>query len=841
MSFSTYVADHLAQRVRQERAIVVHDPDARYREICESLKKRGITVVDAARSAFELHEEVGKLWMKLTEDPALYVLVYRNVSEPGREDESRNDPLALFDQVMGTFPKPGSGTESYYSLARAAYSDRVDEVDDLFAAEEPSPTILDSLESGDRYPALSAATGASSPTEIIVRILEATTPKLESILGSATARNELDGLLHAALATPKSFLPNGAADASEKLWQYVLFSEFAVDLPKGVPPEFAGVARAPGDKKDFLFRLCNSLRRQSTGYIERAEAVERTLDLSSLVRSIDDFGVIDTFAFENAAALRHTVAALLAGKLEIADTLITNARTSIWFQNDSTLQSTWRVLEEAYGTLDQFAKTLPSQSKTDPVGWYQGAGMKVDKSYRSFVSSYWRLQEEEPYGAPMESVNSLLAERYREWLEQVQHFFVAAIKADGWPLPGLERQDRIFASQVEHHIKGEKRVAYFLVDALRYELADSLADKLKSALRVSEAAAAALLPTKTPLGMAALGPEKDNPLALKISDGDWRVTRGEKVLATAKDRDEWFRAYLGDRCLTETLESWLKRKKSDPPDTKIRLAVIRSTEIDSAGESTDSLFRSSLENLMATIARAVHKAFDYGFDVAVLTADHGFLFIPEHVAGDSVAAPAGNVVIKQDRYAFGRFTDSPAIMVFSEAQLGYSLGGSQLAVPVSTGAFVKSSSYVHGGLSLQEALIPVLTVERAVKPKQVKTTVSLSWRDQKSATVTTLTPSVKLVVSSDGPHLPFEEPSISAYIDIAILVVTETSGKAVGHVGPSEYLDPDSGLLRVRPGTTAPIPLRITEDHRGPCVVKAVDPATDKIYDSIVLDVQITE
>jgi len=835
MTFTQYLSDYLQRLAKDHRLLSVRDPDSRYRGICESLGAKGLRFVDGDRTSLEVREELVPLWAALPKDPEARILLYRSRIPP----EPLQDSLGGLESVGWVFPDPAAAHEEYRSLVHAAYPDRGDEVDALFSGGEPSLAAVDSLAGGNRYPALTGLLGKSGPADLVLDFLIGD-GSFERVRSTPAASAEADTLLASTLGL------SPGAPSPEKLWQYLLFSEFALDFPDTLPPEFAALPRSPETARTAVYALCRRLRSDhESRYVEEAERVERSLDLGSLARKFESFGRIDTFAFESAAALRAAVEALRKGGAEEASRLITASETSIWSHQDYRLQSTGELLRQALLTLEALAKAPVADCSADPVAWYRGAGFAVDRSYRSFVFTLSRLEDESPYGANLADLVEGLAETYRAWLDAVQAGFVAKARKDGWPLPGLTRQDRIFQTEVVPHLAQSRRVAYFLVDALRYELGDALAGKLESDHRVTRSAAAALLPTKTALGMAALAPESAGPISVRLDGDGWTVWRGEAPLASASDRDALYRAYKGDQVLVETLEQWLARGSRQKPDAKVQLAVIRSTEIDSAGEVSDSVFRSSLENLMTSLARGVRKCFALGFDRAVLCADHGFLYIPVRKPGDQVTPPAGAVQVRGDRYAFGTIEASGSLLILNSERLGYALTGgvgqsAAVAVPVSTGSFVKPHAYVHGGLSLQEALIPVLSVEPAARKNEPKAFVALAYRDKKKARATSLTPSLSVSVTASEPGLGFKEDWADIRVDIEVRVLG-AGGTIVGAIGPNEFLDVDTGFLRIRPGTTTTIPLRLADDFRGTCTVAAMDPATGKQYDGIEMDVDILD
>ncbi|MFW5776604.1 MAG: PglZ domain-containing protein [Spirochaetota bacterium] len=841
MKFSEHVRDYLlTERLAASPALVVRDPAERYRRICEELADHGVGFVDANDAGTAIRGDIARHWQEVLADRGQRLIVYRGSSLQNQPDDQTLDPLAAFEAVMGVFPSPGKAREDYRSLAQDAYPDKPEEIDRLFSGGEPAVAALDSLATGATYPTVGGVTGRSGPAEMLVVLLGGSVDALDDVLASSGGRAELAELVGSTVGLDLETVPTAAGELQVALWDYLLFSEFALDLPGGVPRELSLVACAPANRKEAVFAICNRLRSDARDpYLDHADRVQRKFDLLNVAEAIEDFGVVDTFAFENAAALRAAVRALAEGAPPIA-------RKSIWAEHDFTLQSTWEVLSLATGFLEKLDHYPASDAGTDALTWYRESGAQVDRAYRSFVLSYSRLEDESPYGANLADLYELIGERYRAWAGQVQARFAAQVADSGWPLPGLARQDRVFKTHVQKPLDAQKRVAYFLVDALRYELGEALAEKLDPPLRVARDAAAALLPTKTALGMAALCPDEKGPLTVDVSSNALTVSRGSTRLAQAKDRDALFSAHSGDRAMVETLETWLLRKDSKKIDDAIRLAVVRSTEIDAAGEQVDSMFRSALENLMAQLARAVRKAFTLGFDVAVISADHGFLFLPPQGPGDQIAAPGGTILAKGDRYVVGKLEGSDALLTFDSASLGYDIGDNVVAFPKSLATFAKCGTYQHGGLSLQESLVPVLTVEQVATTPRRKVTVTLEYRGKKRARVTSLTPTVTIAVEIAGTAKAssgslFDDDWAHETVDVALTLRSDSSPGTVGEIGPNEFLDTDTGYLRIRAGTRTTIPLRLNDEHRGEFTVDAVDPQTNKRYDSVTLDVDILE
>ena len=102
----------------------------------------------------------------------------------------------------------------------------------------------------------------------------------------------------------------------------------------------------------------------------------------------------------------------------------------------------------------------------------------------------------------------------------------------------------------------------------------------------------------------------------------------------------------------------------------------------------------------------------------LLTADHGFLFQQDDVdAADATCLPAASEwTFRNRRFSLGRGISADAkVKIFDSAALG--VGGDwSAAFPLSLGRFPLQGSgmrYVHGGISLQEVVVPVVKIHKA--------------------------------------------------------------------------------------------------------------------------------
>src|SRR5690606_20631219 len=145
-----------------------------------------------------------------------------------------------------------------------------------------------------------------------------------------------------------------------------------------------------------------------------------------------------------------------------------------------------------------------------------------------------------------------------------------------------------------------------------------------------------------------------------------------------------------------------------------QVVLVRSQEIDHAGENGFTYqARQVMDTVIDNLARALGKLARAGIEHAVVSADHGHLFFAtDRDESMRTDAPGGDTVELHRRCWLGRggATSAGCVRV-AASQLGYA-SDLELVFPAATGVFKAGGdlAFHHGGPSLQEMVIPVLTV-----------------------------------------------------------------------------------------------------------------------------------
>ena len=482
-------------------------------------------------------------------------------------------------------------------------------------------------------------------------------------------------------------------------------------------------------------QLIHHLRQRLPDYYER---IARTVEETSLKLELDvirpeDLGKIDTFKGEETIILRSAIDALRTEQWQKAQAWANTRHqtVSFWLQRDQERRIEWVLINDVanLGCLiaadDRPLKD--AQTLRDALEYYTQLGHRIDNAHRRFEQQRLKLLESTlPHFNELYEIANQLRIAYRAWVDQLATRFAILCENEGF-LPELDLQQRTLYDQVVHPLtqQSKGKVAYFLVDAFRYEMAAELMPELKEAgTRVDLKGRFAELPTLTAVGMNVLAPvNQAGKLTLTGQKGFKGFKTGEYTVSTPGDRAR----AMGERsvdnvssgrrrtrliALNEVCDRSITSLKQSCADAD--LIVVHSKEIDDAGEANVGLL--TFEESLRQLRSAWNHLRTIGVQHFVFTADHGFLLQDQTTRmeakyGTKRDPERRHVLADESRREQGCVTVSLAALNY-EGQDGYLLFRKDTAI------FAKGkgdATFVHGGNSLQERVIPVLTVSHRHK------------------------------------------------------------------------------------------------------------------------------
>ena len=839
MSIQTFIQDEmLLPRLRRNGVLVVYDPAQRYRTLCLELANETLRVVDATESSIESRESAMQAFHALgrPNTPLTGLLVYVPAQVPLTDEAKQQDPFALYAVCGSLFPE--SDGDEYLSLCLKAQPDHATAIRQIFAQDpNPSFAVIDAVGGGLGWPNLRALLGVESARDILFALLVPSDAQLRALKGQEGWNVEVRELYTTTLGLTLKTRAKAWSALAEECWRFLLFSEFAFDLPVPLPEALAHVPRAPEAARPLIEDLCERLRndrRTQPTYLDRAAAIERELNLPTLCRQLPALGTRDTFPCEERAVLQRALQALAHQDTDAVRAILPHHAQSIWSGTGES-QTQWGLLQAAVQLIDaceDYDRQLGDHARDQEtlLDFYLASLREVDRLQREFEQAVGDAVEAQEI---MAGVIEQARTRYGRLAATVQILFTKHLEVSGWPpsgrLANADVFDRLVAPKL--HESG-RRVAYVLIDALRYELGVALAQQLADAGHLQLHAACAQLPSITPVGMASLLPGAGQHLALRRHDTDLVPMLGDVPVTTVAQRMDVLRKRYGQRFTEMVLRDFLRRKHA-VPDT-VELLVLRNTEIDSQLEHNPETTLGTIHSTLKQICFAIHKLTQHGFHEVVIATDHGFFLNAHADAGDVCKKPQGNWLTVHDRSLLGDGVADSHSFVIPAERAGIRGEFAQFAGPRTMAPYRAGVLYFHGGASLQEVVVPVLTVrlEPTAPPDVRQATVTLRYKNG-ATRITTRVPVIEVSVESSDLF------SQGAAFDM-LLEAHDRRGHVVGEAKAGDRVNPATGIMTLQAGERVQVPLKMQLEFEGKFTVKALNPSTMATYGSLELHTDYT-
>ena len=379
-----------------------------------------------------------------------------------------------------------------------------------------------------------------------------------------------------------------------------------------------------------------------------------------------------------------------------------------------------------------------------------------------YAQEWWRLDAEylavaascrmDPRLAP---VADLAGRVYLTYLDGVNQRFADLVShLDGWPPTGTMGVTGAAEAVWEPRGKKTERRAVLIIDALRFDVARSIEQRLGTSATLEPVLAT--LPSTTPFGMTALLPQPTGQMSVSIAAKALQISApGFPGLEDRAGRKAYLQAKVGGTRDAKVAFVELDDVLTGGTLADARLTVAFDYALDDKGHSPDSAaLPEDVPGYVTRIVRAIERLHDSGVSRVDLLTDHGFLFAPPELI-DGLGHPALLPVqarTKQARYAILEPGGAASELVHRSLPLDPSI---ELALPRGIRTLVKASPYLHGGLSLQECVIPHLVSVRTAAPTRLRGEVTVATTKVSGATIAF---TVKPLVEGPPGQLTLESP-----------------------------------------------------------------------------------
>ena len=841
MKFITYLKNEFKSRLEESGVLVVFDPDRRYEEVFDKLESDDCELVKGTGSTIQARVAAEKQALEMSRPNPVkkHLAIYVPRQIPESEEDKQMEPFAHFTDIGKAFPQ--GDQDSYHSLCRKAKAAHVAQIDRLFAdGRIPDFETVDAVDagSGSSWPRLRKMLKAEVAQDVVFKFLAADDDLQKELNDSDDWVDEMKEFLLKTFELKLVTKAQRWRAIGDKMWRLLLVSEFVFDLPEELPEQLATVPVAERSTEPLIYEICDRLRdnrRTRDNYIEQAGQIADQFSLESVVNNLVDFGDRDTFAFEERSFLAHYANAVREENFDLARKIEQTHRKSIWV-TETKAAGEWKLVEQAFQLLqamDDFNrnKNTPPTAMKELVECYVSGLTKIDQLHRGLI----QLDEDSfEKHETLEPLVKIVTQKYEELTGKYVKAFTANLTREGWPVQDLPKNVEVFSKFVKPAIQHGEKVAYFLIDSLRYELAVELKSELERKHMVTLEAVSAQLPTITPVGMASLLPDAETKLEFGVNGNDWFPTMGGEPVKNVNDRKEWFKKTVGDQYMDMNLKYLVKEGTRLKIPESINLLVVRNTEIDAAGEMDASVALREIPRTLGKIRTAISTLKDKGFNQCVIATDHGFHLRTNIEPGYKVTKPNGKWLLNKERCLIGDGESSDAVECLNPSQLDIVTTASHFVVPKSLGTFVEGRDYFHSGASLQECILPVITVRSVKEEAETLSTanVKISYKQGSTNKINTIMPMVE--ISYQAGDL-FSQDAIQI-----LLEARSPEDEVVGEAAIGKMVDPATGLVEMEAGQALKVAIRMNEDYEGAFTIMALDPDTSKCHDKIKLKTEYT-
>ena len=344
---------------------------------------------------------------------------------------------------------------------------------------------------------------------------------------------------------------------------------------------------------------------------------------------------------------------------------------------------------------------------------YQKHTYLIDSYYRWFYNAYDQMEEAELFANVRERIENMYSYIY---LQKITPKWNEALMGSNVADTGLKKQEDFYRNYLKSY-EGNNRVIVIISDALRYECAKELLEKLEWDEKCTPKMECMLgeLPSVTAVGMASLLPHKELAVDEKLN-----VTVDGQPCSDLNARDKILKSQNENNvalAFDEVIHA--NRTKMREMLQGKNIVYIYHNQIDARGDkpaSENEVFHACAEAI-EEIHRLIHRlTVCISAPKFYITADHGFLYKRDKLQEfDKVSYNK-----EMCKYSNKRFLLTVEEMGGAgvKSRTREYVKNCYITTPIGADIFKTpggGQNYVHGGSSLQEMLVPVIELTTNTK------------------------------------------------------------------------------------------------------------------------------
>ncbi|MBC3881555.1 BREX-1 system phosphatase PglZ type A [Undibacterium sp. LX40W] len=691
----------------KQRVVFWYDTRHEFRTDFENLEISGVEKIELANNEFGVKHRV------LRDKPTQKFLLYRDGPEPAPLDNWLLD-LQLAsgntfrtDQVALWLAELELGQDSYPLLEAHV---------GFFEASKRREALRQMLETSDtqnalRQKMLAVCVGTEPRLDVMLEVL------LGDLAESIETRIKLierSGLLEFFWECMKRAYGYTSQQPSLRdfvieLFKTCFFADVEPECKASLNSEAHVFIRRWKDSKAHNQRF-ETLANESATVLQIDEKLAG-LDYRTLM-DLDYFEIIDQKILSD---LVRDVSARIVTAQEV-EQWVRQRRQGHWFDR---FEDVYMAIEHGAQFIQILGITqLEMSSLEDGVQKYAHTWFRLDQRYRKFIYH----AKESGQATLLLDLNNLIENLYtNNYLVRLNDRWQTHVDATSlWDATPVVSQAQFFSCFVRPYLERKNKVCVLISDAFRYEIGEELQGMIRREDKFDAELVPALssLPSYTQLGMAALLPNQNLEL---VDDGSGHaLVDGQSSVGSANRSKILAAAVPASTVVLAKDVMSMGREESRALIRDHDVVYVYHNLIDKTGDTRDTEERvfAASEETLDELLRVVKKLTNANANNLIITADHGFIYQNRALAESDFLStePEGRQIQYIDRrFVLGNgLRPQPSFKTFSSSQLSL-VGNLEIQFPKSINRLRlkgSGSRFVHGGATLQEVVIPVISINK---------------------------------------------------------------------------------------------------------------------------------
>lgn len=712
----------------QNRIVFWYDDKQEFREAFSALELTGVEKLELANNEFLLKHKI------LREAPKQQFLLYREGAEPAYLDNwlldvqlgsavFRTDQAAIWLSELNLPPE-----FSELVTQHAGFFDAADDAKQADLRKERLHAMLkpDDTKSQVRMKMLAVCVDLTQTADVKLDVIcEALLAELSETAQPRYLRLQQCNLHGFLWEQVERFYSYGTANPSVKDFSIELFkSAYVLSLLSTKESDHATL----NNDALVLFKRWKDSRKHQHVFETLSNDYQQLLDIESDLnnRDLKDVIELDYYQLIDKKIIVELVKAVDQRTLSEGEVTLycRQRRQSHWFSHFQHLYAAIDMASQFFTKVDLLQLNLASAS--DAVHGYVRHWFKIDQLYRKFVYHLNASGQMTLLSKLTDKIENLYTNRYltplaTQWQGQVDAM-------TQWAVNDVTPQKQFYSRFVKPYRNKNTKICVIISDAFRYEAGEEMVSRIRQTDRYQASLDHMLsaLPSYTQLGMASLLPsfieQNNSQLSQAIADSKDGIVmqEGASTQGTA-NRDKLLKQAIGDNACALKAQQVLEMTQTEGRELfkNHDVIYIYHNRIDHAGDKMQSEGEAfeATERTFDDLMTLVKKLAGYNASNVLITADHGFIYQNRPLEdSDFVSTEVqGDVLYRDRRFILGKnLSGTGAVKVFSAAQLGLT-GDVHAAIPKGIQRLRLSGSgsrFVHGGATLQEVIVPVISINK---------------------------------------------------------------------------------------------------------------------------------